>query len=220
MKTRVLTILYFLTGLLYILIEDHSSFTTETVIKALIIPILILVFIINLKPLKNLLTGLMLSGLLLSWAGDVALQFAFIPGLASFLFAQLMYLTAFILTPGENIIFSRRFYVFIPVVLYGIFIVWFLYNDLAEMRIPVIIYTIVLLTMLGAAINRLKKVNKLSYYLVLIGAVLFVISDSVIAVNRFSYQFGLSSAVIMSTYVVAQFLITIGFIKQIRVELE
>ncbi|MCJ7446266.1 MAG: lysoplasmalogenase [Bacteroidales bacterium] len=220
MKTKVLAILYFLTGLLYILIENHSSFLTEVIIKALIIPVLILIFIINLKPFRNLLTGLMFSGLLFSWAGDVVLQFNFIPGLACFLIAQIMYLTAFLMIPGKNIILSRRFYLLIPVVLYGIGLVSLLYNDLAAMRIPVILYAVVILSMLGAAINRLEKVNKSSYYLVLAGAMLFVISDSAIAVSKFTYQFELSSIVIMSTYVTAQFLIVIGFIKQIRGDFE
>ena len=216
MKTKVLAILYFLTGLLYILIENHSTFLTEVIIKGLIIPVLIFIFIVNIKPFKNLLTGLMFSGLLFSWAGDVVLQFTFIPGLACFLIAQLMYLTAFQMTPGKNIIPGHRLYLLIPVVLYGIGLIWYLYNDLAAMRIPVILYAVVILSMVGAAINRLGKVNKSSYYLVLTGAVLFLISDSAIAVNKFTYKFELSSIVIMSTYVTAQFLIIIGFIKQIR----
>jgi uncharacterized membrane protein YhhN len=220
MKTKVLAILYFLTGLLYILIENHSSFLTEVIIKGLIIPVLILIFIINIKPFKNLLTGFMFSGLLFSWAGDVVLQFTFIPGLACFLIAQIMYLTAFQMTPGKNIILGRRFYLLIPVVLYGTGLICILYNDLGAMRIPVILYAVVILSMLGAAINRLGKVDKSSYYLVLAGAILFLISDSAIAVNKFTYKFELSSIVIMSTYVTAQFLIIIGFIKQIRGDFE
>jgi uncharacterized membrane protein YhhN len=84
------------------------------------------------------------------------------------------------------------------------------------MRIPVIIYAAVILTMLSGAINRLEKVNRKSYYLVLAGAILFVISDSSIAVNKFSHQFESSGIVIMSTYIVAQYLIVAGYISQIR----
>jgi uncharacterized membrane protein YhhN len=71
--------------------------------------------------------------------------------------------------------------------------------------------------MLAGAINRMEKVNRASYYMVLTGAVLFVISDSAIAVNKFSYHFESSGAVIMSTYVIAQFLIITGYIKQFNV---
>jgi uncharacterized membrane protein YhhN len=68
--------------------------------------------------------------------------------------------------------------------------------------------------MLTAAINRKEKVNKRSYFLVLSGAMLFVISDSTIAINKFSYQFESAGIVIMSSYVVAQFLIVAGYIYQ------
>ena len=84
------------------------------------------------------------------------------------------------------------------------------------MRLPVIIYAAVILTMLSGAINRIEKVNRKSYYLVLAGAVLFVISDSSIAINKFSHQFESSGIVIMSTYIVAQYLIVAGYISQFR----
>jgi uncharacterized membrane protein YhhN len=82
------------------------------------------------------------------------------------------------------------------------------------MRIPVIIYAVVILTMLAGAINRIEKVNRQSCIMVLAGAILFVISDSAIAVNKFSYQFESSEIVVMSTYVLAQFLIIKGYIRQ------
>ena len=82
------------------------------------------------------------------------------------------------------------------------------------MRLPVIVYAVVILTMLTGAINRIEKVKKESYFLVLAGAILFVISDSSIAVNKFSHQFDSSGMVIMSTYIVAQYLIVAGYISQ------
>ena len=84
------------------------------------------------------------------------------------------------------------------------------------MRLPVILYTIVILAMLAGAINRIEKVKKVSYSLVLAGAILFVISDSVIAYNKFVHQFDTSGIVIMSTYVSAQYLIVAGYIIQFK----
>lgn len=216
MKTRVLSFLYFLTGIIFIILDGHSSSLTELILKALIIPWLIIIFILNLKPLANRLNILMLAGLLFSWAGDIVLQFSFVPGLAFFLMAHVMYLSAFFLTPGGNIIFTSRFYLLIPILLFGAVLVYYLYGDLGDMRLPVMIYAIVILTMLTGAINRLLKVNRISYSLVLAGAILFVLSDSAIAVNKFSWDFNYSGVVIMSTYLAAQYLITLGYIKQIR----
>jgi uncharacterized membrane protein YhhN len=104
----------------------------------------------------------------------------------------------------------------LPVIIYGVTLVYFLYDDLADMRLPVIFYAIVLLTMLSGAINRIEKVGQKSYWLVLSGAILFVISDSAIAINKFSVHFASSGVFIMSTYIVAQYLILAGYINQFR----
>jgi uncharacterized membrane protein YhhN len=214
MKTRVLTIFYIITGILFILIENNSSEPVQLILKALIIPWLIVMLFINLKPFENRINTLMLLGLIFSWAGDMVLQLTFVPGLILFLLAHLMYLAAFFMTPGESTIFTRRVWLLIPVLLYGAGLCFYLYGDLGDMRLPVIVYAAVILLMLAGALNRFEKVNSPSYRLVLAGAVLFVLSDSAIAVNKFSLDFDYSGFVIMSTYIAAQYLITIGYIRQ------
>jgi uncharacterized membrane protein YhhN len=222
MKTKIISLFYFLSGALFIILEDRGSFFSAIVIKALIIPVLMILFLANFRSGLNRSHRLILAGLFFSWAGDVILEFShingnlFIPGLVCFLLAHLMYFTVFYITPGESVILSRRIYFLIPVLLYGIVLICYLYDDLASMRIPVIIYSVVILAMLTGAIDRIKKVNSISFYLTLTGAVLFVISDSAIAVNKFSYPFEYSSIVIMSTYVIAQYLIVTGYINQFR----
>ena len=214
MKTRVLTFFYIITGILFILIENNSSEPVQLILKALIIPWLIVMLFINLKPFENRINTLMLLGLIFSWAGDMVLQLTFVPGLILFLLAHIMYLAAFFMTPGESTIFTRRAWLLIPVLLYGAGLCFYLYGDLGDMRLPVIVYAVVILLMLAGALNRFEKVNSPSYRLVLAGAVLFVLSDSAIAVNKFSLDFDYSGFVIMSTYIAAQYLITIGYIRQ------
>lgn len=216
MKTKSLSVIYFLIGILYIMLNGHSSFLTGLIIKGFIIPVLIIIFILNFQNTFNKRSALILAGLFFSWAGDIIIDFSFIPGLVCFLLAQVMYLITFFLTPGENVIFHSKYFLLIPVILYGTGLVYYLYDDLGDMKLPVIIYAFVILTMLAAAINRLKKVNKISYWFVLAGAILFVISDSAIAVNKFSQPIKASSLIIMSTYITAQFLINLGFIKQYK----
>lgn len=220
MKKPLISVLYFLIGITCIILQAQSLFLPGFVAKALIIPVLMILFLLNPAPHPNRLHKFMFAGLFFSWAGDVTLEFSqnngnfFILGLACFLLAHIMYLTVFFFTPGKNIITGNRIYLIIPVLIYGTMLVSFLYAYLASMRLPVILYAIVILTMLTAAINRKEKVEKVSYYLVLGGAILFVISDSAIAVNKFSYQFKSSEIVIMSTYIVAQYLIVAGYIYQ------
>lgn len=215
-RTKILSLAYFLTGSAFMVFQNGDTILPVLIIKSLIIPILMILFIVNLKLFLNRLNLIMLAGLFFSWAGDVVLEFEglFIPGLGCFLLAHVMYLVVFFKTPGRNVIFQKRWYLLIPVILSGAGLILYLYNDLADMRIPVIIYSIVILTMLTGAINRLEKVNLISYYLVLTGAILFVISDSSIAINKFSHHFESSGIVVMTTYIIAQYLIVSGFIKQ------
>jgi uncharacterized membrane protein YhhN len=220
MKKPGISILYFLIGIMSIILQNQSSFYPGFIAKALIIPLLMILFLVNINPLTSRLHMFMVAGLFFSWTGDVVLEFSknngniFILGLVCFLLAHIMYFTLFFITPGKNSILSKRIWLLIPVITYGVVLVSYLYADLAKMRLPVIVYAIVILTMLAGAINRKEKVKKNSYYLVLSGALLFVISDSAIAINKFSHQFELSGIVIMSTYIVAQYLIVAGYIFQ------
>jgi uncharacterized membrane protein YhhN len=47
----------------------------------------------------------------------------------------------------------------------------------------------------------------------MIGSILFVLSDSALAVNKFVRALPLEGLMVMSTYIVAQLLITIGILK-------
>ncbi len=226
MRTLVLSIIFFVIGILFLLIANFPSFPAAFILKTLMIPVLAVIFIVNLKPGDNFLHKLMIAGLFFSWAGDVLLEIhseradLFIPGLISFLLAHVMYLTTFFMTRGENFINKRGIWLLLPVLLFGTGIIFYLHNDLGDMMIPVIIYTFVILAMLTGAINRLKKVNALSYWLVLTGAILFLISDSALAINKFGHPFTGSSIVVMSTYLFAQYLIITGYIRQFRSELK
>ena len=211
--TRILTGIYVLAGFSYILLGDDTTSILRHIIKGSLIPLLIIIFIIYFRHNLKGINLIMLTGLFFSWAGDVAIDVAFIPGLACFLIAQVMYLTAFFLTPGKNVIIHEKAYLIIPIFLAGIALIYLLYDDLGDMKLPVIIYSVVILTMLASAINRLGKVNRVSYYLVLSGAILFVLSDSAIAINKFTWDFDYSGPIIMSTYLAGQYLIVTGYIK-------
>jgi uncharacterized membrane protein YhhN len=220
MKNTLISLLYFLTGILFLIFKQYPSFLAAFILKTLIIPVLMVLFLTNLRTAENLLNKLILAGLIFSWAGDVLLEVPegaaglFIPGLVCFLLAHIMYLSVFFLTSGENFILRRGIFFIVPLVIYGTGLVYYLYNGLGDMRMPVILYTAVILTMLAGAINRLKKVNRASYWLVLAGAILFVVSDSAIAVDKFWHHFSGSEIMVMLTYISAQYLIVTGYIRQ------
>jgi uncharacterized membrane protein YhhN len=222
MKNIILSALYFFIAVLFMMTGHIESWVTGFILKAMIIPVLMVLFVANVKVRGNRLHILMLAGLFFSWGGDVLLEIPkdygdfFIPGLLSFMIAQAMYLAAFFTAPGPNII-KKKPLLAAPAITYGAVLVYFLSPGLGAMKIPVLIYATVILTMLCGAINRYEKTNMISYWLVLAGAVLFVLSDSGIAFSKFIHPFSGSSWFIMSTYVLAQFMIVAGYIKGVKV---
>ncbi len=225
MKTRILTLFYFTVGIVFI-ISHYLEFTgTSFISKMLIMFFLMVIFALNLRHDKNRLHKYMFAGLFFSWIGDVLLEVPgggevmFMAGLGGFLISLVLYAVVFFSTPGRNEIFRSRFYLLIPVLLYGIAMGLYLYGHLGEMRLPVIVYETAMITMLAGAVSRIGKVNRTSYIMVLAGAILFTISDSVLALNKFVQPVSLSTLIIMGTYIAAQWLIATGYIKQFIREL-
>ncbi len=219
-KTWILSVLYFLIGILYILLPVIPLSLPPLAVKALIIPILIIVFKVTVRNGNTLSHWLIFAALVFSWAGDVALgitrhqESMFILGLVCFLLTHVLYVIVFFRTAGKNLPPKKFLYSVIPVLLYGVVLLYILYDDLGELKIPVIIYTTVILAMVAAAINRIEKVNRTSFYLVLVGAVLFLSSDSMLAINKFSNPFPFASPLIMFTYIAGQYLIVMGYLRQ------
>jgi len=222
MKSKIGFTIYFLIGAAFILTEHRGAFHTGLLLKALLMPTLALVFRINREGGPSGLTRRVLAALLFSWAGDLLLHVSlrtegyFLYGLVSFLIAQVMYLAAFAGTPGPRFLSLRKAGYWLPIPLYGALLMATLWEGLGPMKGPVLVYAAVILGMLAAAADRYRKVNRSSYALVLAGAVLFVASDSLIAVNRFATPFAGARIAIMATYITAQSLIVLGCIRQFR----
>jgi uncharacterized membrane protein YhhN len=82
------------------------------------------------------------------------------------------------------------------------------------MKTPITVYALTILMMLLTTFHRLDKVPSASFWYVAVGATLFVLSDSMIAVSRFVAPFPMSGILIMVTYAVGQYLIVEGFLKK------
>jgi uncharacterized membrane protein YhhN len=160
--------------------------------------------------------NLVIAALAFSWLGDVLLLFKgfFVFGLGAFLVAHIFYIWAFSIDhPVKNI--SRRYHILpkIIILVYGIVLIRYLFPYLpATLKIPVSAYAITILTMVLAALNRIKAVPIQSGQLVLVGAILFVLSDSMIAVSNFVQPFPMSGMAIMLTYAIGQYFIVKGLL--------
>ncbi|MFZ1809106.1 MAG: lysoplasmalogenase, partial [Cyclobacteriaceae bacterium] len=106
----------------------------------------------------------------------------------------------------------QKFRFSLPIVLAGTGLITILYAHLGALKIPVTIYAIVIMVMTLQALFRYGYTNAVSFWFVFVGAILFMISDSMIAVNKFLSSFELAGLVIMATYILAQFLIVKGLL--------
>jgi uncharacterized membrane protein YhhN len=88
-----------------------------------------------------------------------------------------------------------------------------LFPVLGGLQFPVIVYATAIILMVINAIFRFGRTNAKSFWLVLSGSILFMVSDSILALNKFLGEIEFAGILIMLTYIVAQFLIVEGLRK-------
>lgn len=213
MKTKTFTYIFAAISILEI-ISGTIGFREGVFLTKPLIMLSIIVFYYLQSALKSLEKQdiLMLIAFTFSWLGDVFLMFSgeifFMLGLGSFLMTHLFYIYVFSSNKGE-VNWSAR--IFIPILSISVFSL--IYNHVEKgLLIPVLVYMLAISTMAITASER--KTNMESFRFVFVGAMLFVISDSFLAIEKFAYKIPASTLLVMSTYVLAQYFIATGFLKQ------
>ena len=189
--------------------------------KPLLIPILAGYFLSQTKSIGAVLSKWILIALSFSWAGDVLLMFVpkndifFLLGLSAFLIAHIFYILFFHhVRVKENV--KGNPWLLIVVVVYYAALISLLSPYLLDMKIPVLVYGIVISFMFMLAMHMLFIKNKSAGMWMMVGALLFVISDSTLAINKFYQPFATAGVLIMLTYGLAQLFIVIGAIRYLR----
>ena len=201
---------------LVFIIDGNSDYRFFS--KPLILLSLIGYFFRITKPIAStLLTKSILGGLIFSWLGDVLLMWPhlFVFGLGAFLMAHVCYIIGFkVAQQGpsrlEQVNFVRIFFFNLPIYLAAALVFYLINPNLGSLKIPVIAYIVVIVSMVATARDRFKKCNPASFWQVFVGAIFFLISDGVLAVGRFFREFPESGVIIMGTYATAQLLIVMG----------
>ena len=153
--------------------------------------------------------SILLTALFFSACGDLLLAFdLFIYGVAAFLLAQLSY--AIIFKSYWQGIYNR-WQLSLLLIIYMLVMVWLLIPNLGDLQLPVMAYFLAIATM-----GLLAVQSSLPMRWAVMGAVLFIISDSFIAINKFISPFPFESYWIMSSYYAAQFMLVTGFIKSAK----
>jgi uncharacterized membrane protein YhhN len=147
------------------------------------------------------------AGIGFSLLGDVLLmlpQDLFVPGLVAFLFGHLCFLAAFL---GDSRFAARPLWLFASLG-FGAINLYLLWDSIgAALRVPVIVYVLVLTSMGGQALARAFALRSAaqasSARRAAIGAMLFMLSDCLLAWNRFHAAIPWSSLWVLSTYYLA-----------------
>ena len=154
------------------------------------------------KPVYLAIAAVIFSGL-----GDIALDLDrkkyFIFGLGFFLISHVFYIFTFLSIKKPDL--SNRGRLLIIAGLLSI-MVYLIHDKLGALTIPVFLYMAVIATM--ASIASLTSGPGVFW-----GAVIFMLSDSMIAINKFVHPLGGFSIMIIITYYIAQYVIVTGLFR-------
>jgi uncharacterized membrane protein YhhN len=204
-------------SILYLLIVFLGQEQLAWFIKPFLIPFLSLGVIFHGSfPSKKLL----LSALVFSWIGDIILLFSdkyeayLISGLIAFLISHMVYIITF---SKQLKIRNRKnkavFWIGVTVIIvYLLTMLAILSPSLGDFKIPVFVYALVISTMLLFAFKGFLIWQEPANWYILLGAIIFVSSDSILAFDKFYLGASIIQApfLIMVTYLVAQYLIVKG----------
>lgn len=231
---RPLSVLFFILLGIDIYAEFLQNYIIVYITKPLLMPCLLAIFSLNCDDHHILERTTMNVALISSFLGDILLLQPrgdrFLAGLVSFLVAHLSYITMFIAQIRESIDHSNQrltlstmlfksipFVVFITVI-YSVFYPALTDpgNDHESLLVPVFLYTLIIVAM--AYISFLRDTKVTGFRRVFIGALLFVLSDTCLAVNKFVAPIPMPALFVMVTYGLGQYLIMMGILKSIEKE--
>lgn len=164
---------------------------------------------------------LFILALFFCWLGDVFLLFEqlngfyFMGGLGSFLIAHILLIFLYGKlknTEGDSFNGPQKARVSFPVILAGTGLISILYPSLGALKIPVIIYAVALMIMVLQAIYRYGFTSSKSFWNVCVGALFFMLSDSLLALNKFYQPIANAGVLVIATYMAALYFIVRGVV--------
>jgi alkenylglycerophosphocholine hydrolase len=199
-------IIFSLVAAVYLITLDYRPYPFAFLVKSTPIFVLMILVFLNIPDSRGKRIGL---GLLFSAIGDILLALhsknSFVFGVIAFTIAHFFYISVFL---KEVRLKKSRIPVILAMSGYSIAMGIIMFPKLGAMFIPLMGYlTIILIMGLSAALGEKN------HPLIVTGACLFIISDSLIAINGFINPIPFSSLWVMITYYAAQALIAKGSIE-------
>ncbi len=204
-----LTAFAFITAVLTIRAQyvEHAH-KQEYLFKPLTTILIVGVALLGTGETTGIYKTLIIVGMLFCLGGDIFLMLPekyFIAGLGSFLVGHLFYLVAF---SGDTAMALSIW--LLPLTIYGAIVYGMLYKHLGKMRWPVLAYMVAIMLMACKALTRYSTLETTGAALAAAGAIFFVLSDSVLAFNKFKRPFTHARWITLATYWFAQWLIALS----------
>jgi len=199
-----LTMVVIVSASMHILAEYRGPRKRVYTFKPLTMVIILVIALLG-REAAPLYRYLIVAGLLFSLVGDIFLMLPkdrFVAGLVAFLLAHLCYSVAFV--PEID---AFKWWPLLPLAIYALVIYRILSSSLGRLKLPVLAYIAIILMMAWLAWERWSQTGQGGALLAFLGALLFVISDTILAIDRFRGAFKSASVLKLITYYWAQWLL-------------
>ena len=206
----------------------YAELTSKQMLVYCSKPLLMLTLVtyFGLSTPKSKFKNWILLGIVFAMFGDIFLMLngrhgadnspMFLYGLGSFLLTHVFYTLAFVGYPRKMKGFLQQKPLWLlPFLVYFILFWYNMYQYIpSELMLPVAVYSSVIVIMAMAAMNLSNKIPRTTANILLLGVLLFVFSDTCIALNKFTdISLPAPGLVIMLTYILGQLTIVLGATK-------
>jgi len=206
MTISTLTVMIIVSALLHLWAEYNGPPIQIYIFKPLTTSLIIAVAALAKPVINKRYKTAVIIGLIFSLGGDVLLMLPydlFVAGLVSFLIAHIVYIYAF--NGGRP--WRLAWLPALVCLVFGLTVYLVLAPGLGDMTIPVIAYIVIILAMAYTAWDQWEQDRGRWALLAFIGALFFVLADTILAINKFRYPFLAGRALNLSAYFIAQWLI-------------
>lgn len=211
----IILILIFLTvSFLNIVFELLHNKKGRLYTKPLLMPLLILFYLAKV----NVVNYLIISALLCGFVGDIFLmlskkEFNVLMGIGAFLLGHLFYISIFLHTSSMLRDVPYLFFLsIIPYIILELYLFKKLFPSMKTMKLASFIYMSVIFLMSFTSLTRVWSISFIPFLFPFIGSLFFIFSDTVLAFDLFIHHNKHNNVIVMSTYIIAQLFIVVGFI--------
>jgi uncharacterized membrane protein YhhN len=197
-STKILNLLIVISAIVAITLDATGNDVLYRSLKPLTTVLVILLPLIFGRKAPKAYWFLTVSGLLLCLVGDIFLLDSanFVFGLAAFLVAHMLFTVSFVALDKFKLYWTPLLILF----LIGLGYYYFLYPYLESLAIPVFLYFLFIVVMCWQGISLYIWKKTRAHSMIAIGVLLFLLSDSILALNKFVAPFDWSGILVLSTY--------------------